>query len=252
MSLPTFGFVAVHQAPLADGVASEADWCAQVATTGWATARLWRQAQALVVPKSYERRPRWAEACTASAAAGWPVQVRSSGGGLVPQGPGVWNLSLVWPTLVAMPTDTTAIYRALTDELRAALARLGIDASAQAVQGSFCDGRFNLAAGGRKLVGTAQAWRRIEGRPVVLAHAVALVTADPAALTAVANRFEAQSGGDARYDAEAITSVAQAWCAVHGEPAPPPDLEAQWLRVVAERLAHVLPPRERPPGDALP
>jgi lipoate-protein ligase A len=251
VSLPTFGFVAIHQAPLADGVASEAEWCAQVATTGRPTARLWRQAQALVVPSSYERRARWHEACADSAAAGWPVQVRSSGGGLVPQGPGVWNLSLVWAAESVVPTDTAAIYRALTDELRAALARLGIESNAQAVQGSLCDGRFNLAVGGRKLVGTAQAWRRIEGRPVVLAHAVTLVTADPAALTAVANRFEAESGGNMRYEAGALTSVAQVWNALHGAYAPAPDLEAQWLHAVAERFARVLPPREQPSGEAL-
>lgn len=246
MSLPTFGFVAIHQAPLADGVASEAEWCAQVAATGWPMARLWRQQQALVVPKSYERRPRWHEACAASASEGWPVQVRSSGGGLVPQGPGVWNFSLVWPAERVVPTATDAIYRALTDELRAALARLGVESSAQAVQGSFCDGRFNLASGGRKVVGTAQAWRRIEGRPVVLAHAVTLVTADPAALTAVANRFEAGSGGEARYEPAALTSVAQAWCSTRGESTPPADLEARWLQAVAERFARVLPPRLPP------
>lgn len=245
MSLPTFGFVAVQQAPLADGVASEALWCAQVADTGWPTARLWRQQQALVVPKSYERRPQWAEACAASAAAGWPVQVRSSGGGLVPQGPGVWNLSLVWPAPAAMPTDTGVIYSALTDELRAALARLGIESNAQAVPGSFCDGRFNLATGGRKLVGTAQAWRRIEGRPVVLAHAVALVIADPAALTTAANRFEAASGGTLHYEADVITNVAQAWRMAHAGAKAPADLEASWVRAVAERFARVVPPTIR-------
>lgn len=249
MTLPTFGFVAVHQAPLQDGVAAEAAWCAQAAETGWPTARLWRQERALVVPRSYERRPHWHEACAASAAQGWPVQVRASGGGLVPQGPGVWNLSLVWRTDSATPTATDAVYAALTDSLRAALLRLGIESQAQAVTGSFCDGRFNLAVSGRKLVGTAQAWRRIGGFPVVLAHAATLVSADPAALTAAANRFEALCGSDQRYDPGASTSVALAWRSAHrDEGGAAPDLEAQWLKVVAEQFARVLPPRVHPGG----
>jgi len=40
------------------------------------------------------------------------------------------------------------------------------------VAGSFCDDRFNLAAGGGKLAGTAQSWRCIAGESVVLAQAV--------------------------------------------------------------------------------
>jgi lipoate-protein ligase A len=92
------------------------------------------------------------------------VQVRASGGGLVPQGAGRVEPE---PGLArgigraGGPSGTDAIYRALCDALAAALARLGVAASPQPVEGSFCDGRFNLAVGGRKLVGTAQAWRRV-------------------------------------------------------------------------------------------
>src|SRR5262245_28394278 len=95
--LPAFGFVTVHEAPLHDGIAREAEWLAQVAATGRAAAQLWCGPPGFVVPRSYERRPRWAEARAESAAAGWPVQVRASGGGLVLQGLGVLDLSLAWP-----------------------------------------------------------------------------------------------------------------------------------------------------------
>jgi lipoate-protein ligase A len=243
MTLPAFGFVTVHEAPLAEGVAREAEWLAAAAREGRAVAHLWQGAPGFVVPRSYARRPRWDAACAASTAEGRPVQVRASGGGLVPQGPGLWNLSLAWPAPGAEPRETTALYRALTDELAAAFARLGVDARAQAVEGSFCDGRFNLAVGGRKLVGTAQAWRRIDGRPVVLAHAVIVVDADPAALTEAANRFEAACGDDGpRYRAEALTSLAQAWHAVHGDTGPA-GFEARALRAIAERFARIVPPR---------
>lgn len=246
MALPTFGFVTVHASALADGIACEAAWLAQVAATGWPTAQLWQGAPGFVVPRSYLRRPHWAAACAASAEEGWPVQVRASGGGLVPQGPGVWNLSLLWPGDSAVPSGTDAIYRDLTDQLGAAFARLGVSARAQPVEGSFCDGRFNLAVAGRKLVGTAQAWRRVGAAPVVLAHAVIVATADPLALTEAANRFEAASGAATRYRADALTSVAEAWCAAHAAAAPPPGFEARIVQVVAEQFARVVPPHVAP------
>jgi hypothetical protein len=247
MTLPPFGFVTIHEAPLEDGIAREAGWLAQVAATGRAAAQLWRGLPGFVVPRSYERRPRWAEACAASAAEGWPVQVRASGGGLVPQGPGVLNLSLAWPAASDAPLGIDAIYRAFTDELAAAFERLDIEASAQPVEGSFCDGRFNLAVGGRKCVGTAQAWRRIEGRQVALAHAVIVATADPVALTAAANRFEDACGGATRYRPEALTSLAEAWRAAHGGADLPPAFETLVVQAVAEQFAHVVPPRVHVP-----
>ena len=249
-ALPVFGFVSVHERPLPDGTAREQQVLAELAAcgpTGRARAWLWQGVQGLVVPRSYERRPHWTEACAAAAARGWPVQVRASGGGLVPQGPGVWNLSLAWPAPGAVPTGTDAIYRDLCAALAAALARLGIAASPQTVAGSFCDGRYNLAVDGRKLVGTAQAWRRVGGVPMVLAHAVIVVSADPTELTARANAFEAAPATGTRYRADALTSVALA--------TRQRDIEARTLTVLAEQFARVVPPRvfastENPHGAA--
>lgn len=232
MALPVFGFVTVHQRPLADGIAREAEWLARVAETGRAAAHLWEGAPGFVVPRSYERLPGWA-----AARAMHPVQVRASGGGLVPQGPGVCNLSLAWPAGSATPSDTDAVYRELCAGIAAALARFGVQASPQPVEGSFCDGRYNLAVGGRKLVGTAQSWRRVGGVPVVLAHAVIVVDADPAALTDAANAFEAALGRPPPYRAEALTSVARA-CAQAS-----PDLAPRLKQALAQTFARLLPPR---------
>ena len=238
MTLPTFGFVSVHHRSLAEGIACEAEWMACAAADGRAGAHLWHGEPGLVVPRSYTAVPGWAAAARAHA-----VQVRASGGGVVPQGPGVLHLSLVWRTEHAVPSATEAIYRALCGALMRALARLGIEAAPQAVAGSFCDGRFNLAAGGGKLAGTAQSWRRIAGQPVVLAHAVIVVDADPQALTQAANAFERDLGCGREYRAEAVTSVAQAWQQAHGRAAPA-DLQAQVVQVLAEQFAHLLAPQE--------
>ena len=239
MSLPVFAFTALHEAPLADGGAHEGAWLASAAAAGRAVAHLWQGRPGLVAPRSYTLQPGWA-----SAAPAFDVQLRSSGGGLVPQGPGVWNLSLVWPVPSATPTGTEGVYRALCAELAAAFARLGLATTPQAVEGSFCDGRFNLAAGGRKLAGTAQSWRRVDGRPMALAHAVIVVTADPVALTAQANAFEAALGSTRRYRADALTSVALAL----GEAATPA-LERRTLVPVAERFARVVPPHHHPANE---
>lgn len=238
MTLPVFGFVSVHGRPLADGIACEAEWMACAAATGRASAHLWCSEPGLVVPRSCTALPGWAAAARSHA-----VQVRASGGGVVPQGPGVLNLSLVWRSEAGTPSGTEAIYRALCDELAGALARLGLAATPQAVAGSFCDGRFNLAVAGRKLAGTAQSWRRIAGQPVVLAHAVIVVDADPLALTEVANAFERDLGSGRHYRAEALTSVAQAWQRAQGH-APPADLRARVITVLAEQFARVLAPHE--------
>ena len=100
--------------------------------------------------------------------------------------------------------------------------------------GSFCDGRFNLAVKGRKLVGTAQAWRRVDRQPVVLAHAVIVVDADPAELTARANAFEAALGTATRYRADTLTTVAVE--------AGDPGIGQRALMAIAAQFAHVVPP----------
>ncbi|HET8745916.1 MAG TPA: lipoate--protein ligase [Ramlibacter sp.] len=226
MSLPVFDAVTLHEQPLHGGVACESEWMEGCAASGLAAAHLWQAPVGLVVPRRYTLLPGWAAARDAAAG---ELQVRSSGGGLVPQGPGVWNLSLVWRAPQGTPVDTTAVYLALCAELAAAFAPLGIAATPQPVTGSFCDGRFNLAVHGRKLVGTAQAWRRVAGRPVVLAHAVIVVDADPEVLTAQANAFEAALGTDTRYRADALTSVAIE--------AADPQVAPRALRAIAARFA---------------
>lgn len=212
----------VLPAPLA-GEAPEPDWLEE-ALAGRPRAVLWRSAPALVVPASYRRHDRLQAASEAFAARGWPVRVRRSGGGLVPQGPGILNLSLAWRADGPGGGAGDAVYAHLCAMLSRGLARLGLASRPAAVAGSFCDGRWNLAAdlpdGPRKLAGTAQYWRRREGRSAVLAHALLLVEADTAALTALANEFEAALGSGRRYEPAAVTDVAGEWRRIHGTAAP--------------------------------
>ncbi|HTT12057.1 MAG TPA: lipoate--protein ligase [Burkholderiaceae bacterium] len=237
MALPTFRLVTVHEAPLADGSELEETWMVRAARTGSPEAHVWTAPRGLVVPRSYERLAAFAAACAAAREAGWRMQVRCSGGGLVPQGPGVLNVSLVWCTARGTPGGTDEIYGSLCGALAAALAHLGIIASTQRAEGSFCDGRFDLVVGGRKLAGTAQAWRRIEDQRVVLAHAVLIASADPVALAAIANRFEDFVASGRIYRAEAVTSVAQALRDAHPGREAPADLDTVLAAALARQLA---------------
>ncbi len=207
------------------------------------SACVWEAGRALVVPRTYRRLPRFTKACRRFAQIGWPVTVRQSGGGLVPQGPGIVNLSLAYAVDGPPLSRTESVYRHLCALVAETLGDYGIVSHPQAVTGSFCDGRYNLAWTGadgiaRKIVGTAQLWRRIaapvnggaaqgpaDPRPglpgipaqadarhtppiqIVLAHAVILAAVDTNAITRVANSFERAAGGTAHYDPDRIASL---------------------------------------------
>jgi lipoate-protein ligase A len=218
----------------------EMSWLEQ-ALAGQATAAVWTGSKGLVAPLSYRKHASLADACMASAERGWPVRWRRSGGGVVPQGPGILNLSLAYPCAQGVPASQ-AVYVHLCGVLGQALAGLGISSSAREVKGSFCDGRFNLATQGRgsarKIAGTAQYWRRAGTRHAVLAHALLLVDADPALLCQQANRFEAALGSDRHYDSDTLTNVRQAWLAAHPGAAPPADLCSAMPQHIAAALIH--------------
>jgi lipoate-protein ligase A len=203
------------------------------AADGGAVSAVWEPSPSLVVPGSYRRFERFDTLCERFAARGWPVSVRRSGGGLVPQGPGMVNVSLAWRTRSGMGHAMQPVYEGLCELLEGTLAPFGIDAEPQAVEGSFCDGRWNLAVGGRKVAGTAQFWQRISPTEhVVLAHACLLVEADLATLVRRANEFEAQLGSDKQYRLDAIANLVP-------ERGPVP-ADAVGQRLSASTLAYLL------------
>lgn len=214
----------------------------ELAAAGQKVARIWSGPKSLVVPASYRRFARLEAVRDAFAADGCPVFLRKSGGGLVPQGPGILNLSLAYPTALTLGEAAEGVYYHLCGILRAALAETGVATHWQAVEGSFCDGRFNLACGegtaARKIAGTAQYWQAIPGqsfdgprRHVVLAHAVLLVDCDLTAAHRLANQFEAALGSGRFYQAAKTVSVAQRL------PAPSPHLRDDVTEAIIAQLA---------------
>ena len=179
------------------------------AAAGRTVAHFWEAPLGLIAPRSYRRYAGLAQVQADFSRRGVAVELRPSGGGVVPQGPGILNMSLAFPVSQPIGSLSDAIYQQLCAILQAALAGLGVRAEAGAVAGSFCDGRYNLAVGGRKIAGTAQYWRRRGANGhTVLAHAVLIVDANPVAATGLANAFEAALGSGRAYDPDAVTSVA--------------------------------------------
>lgn len=190
-------------------------------------AKIWQGTQGLVVPRTYSRHPLFEHCCATMHDLGWPISIRQSGGGLVPQGPGIWNLSLSWRQY-GKPLDLAqAAYPFICNILQKALQSCAIDSAPHAVKGSFCDGRFNLAIGQpehyQKIVGTAQIWRlgpapsqhhaltRQPGDPagwhLGLVHAVILLQVNEKALTLKTNLVEQLLQTSTRYQADKICSL---------------------------------------------
>nr|VXZ82713.1 Lipoate-protein ligase A [Klebsiella pneumoniae] len=96
------------------------------ASAGEAVAQLWQAPQGLVVPGSYRQFTDLPAISAHFAARGWPVWLRRSGGGLVPQGPGIINLSLAWPVQQPLGEAAEPIYHSLCAVLQRTLARFGV------------------------------------------------------------------------------------------------------------------------------
>ena len=139
--------------------------------------------QALVMPRRLNRLPGFDAATEVSAAAGWPVLLRDTGGEPVPQSATTINIALVYapPRSEGDLNRIESGYRRLCDPICQLLDELGGTSSLGEIDGAFCDGRFNVNLDGRKMVGTAQRWRQSQGgqRPVGLVHgAMLIVVAD--------------------------------------------------------------------------
>ncbi|RIY32354.1 hypothetical protein CKF54_05080 [Psittacicella hinzii] len=164
----------------------------------------------VVVPHGYQQRFANFQQVQADLLAqdNFKVFTRTSGGGVVPATPEVINLHLVYLVETEHPLNVAhAQYELLCKLIADFLAGYGIEANAQAVEGSFCDGKYNLAVQGKKIVGTAQKWQKAgENLYAVLSHALLLV-GDSAYLTALTNQFEEALGTETRYLVEKTTTV---------------------------------------------
>jgi lipoate-protein ligase A len=151
--------------------------------------RLWRTSPCLVVTSLLAHRPAFAAAAAASARRGWPVVVRRTGGGPVPQTSGTLNVSLAYATPRENTPTIDAAFKHFADAMLAALQSCGVSGVVGEIDGSCCPGRYDIAIGKQKIIGIAQRRRQgttggqKDGRllAAVLVHAMVWVdgTLDP-------------------------------------------------------------------------
>ncbi|RTR06562.1 lipoyl protein ligase domain-containing protein [Halomonas nitroreducens] len=166
--------------------------CQGEASLGWLA---WSpRDRGLVMPRRHERLAGFPEARDRLVEQAWPIRFRSTGGTPVPQSPSVVNLALAVRCHVGgSAAHLEWGYHRLGDPWCDWLADLGVtSADLGPVPGAYCDGRFNVRIGGRKLVGTAQRWRRVRGcrDMALLVHGAMQVGDTPEALVAVVNAFQ--------------------------------------------------------------
>lgn len=188
--------------PFHDALAHERDLLEQVASGARDHAlALWSTEVCLVAPRNLSVKPGFEAACDRLAIEGIRVHQRDTGGDLMPQGPGIVNVSLVFASTANPPPSIAQAYDMLCRPIEDLLIRHGVHARRGSVPGAFCDGAHNIVVGDRKLAGTAQRWRRgRDGRTTVLAHAAIICSGDLEALAAAANRVYAACGLDRRVE----------------------------------------------------
>ena len=130
--------------------------------------RVWRNHQALVVPRTFARQPLFFEAAKRASA---PIVIRRSGGSAVMNGPHILNISSVSIIAKAVPVNIPDAYATLGKVIVSALNDIGVNAAINEVKGSHCPGRFSIVADGRKLAGTAAFVVSKEAERAVVAHA---------------------------------------------------------------------------------
>ncbi len=178
------------------------------------TIRLWRHTKDLgiVVSKKDISGSLGENAIERVRSMGYQVYVRNTGGTAVPHARGVLNLSMMFPRN-QQSGSTDDYYRTLCKPQIDWLSTYGIEAGTGEVPGSYCDGKYNVIVGGKKLVGTAQSWRGglagISSRHpgYVLAHGCIMIDVDLNWGMELINQFYTWVGNDYRTDVSTSTTL---------------------------------------------
>lgn len=170
---------------------------------------LWQSPLCLVAPRKLAAMPGFDAAVAAMEGAGWRVHLRSTGGDVTPQGPGIVNVTHVYSVDRMAEFSLDGEYDRLCTPIEVAL---GPGASRGWMAGAFCDGAHNVQFQGRKFAGTAMRFRPAradKSRMAVMAHALMLFQPpEPEAIDAL-NMFLEGLGESRRISPEAHTGLPQ-------------------------------------------
>ena len=169
----------------------------------------WESPRCLVAPMNLKNRPLFKHASEQMLQEGWQVNVRSTGGDVTPQGPGIINLSHIYANPPGSMIDLKEEYDKLCAPIEKAL---GQGASRGWQSGAFCDGAYNVQWNGLKFAGTAMRIRRCktpERQTAVLAHAIMLTEAISDEAIEAINRFLSLLGEERQIDIAAHSHLPQ-------------------------------------------
>jgi len=152
------------------------------------TLRIWRPGRCLALGRFDVRLPRYAEAVAHLQSQGLAVVRRQSGGQAVWQDENFLNVSVIAPQEKRLGIPEA--YRTYLEGVRKGLSLLGVKTEFRHVEGAFCDGPYDLAVNGKKLMGTAQ----IQKRGVVVVHGTMPVWGGIPEMIRWVSRFYAQAG----------------------------------------------------------
>lgn len=147
------------------------------------------------------RLPRLGAALTWLRAQGYPAFFRSGGGSAVLLDEGCISFAVARPERDFTRWRTN--FLELAEGVVTGLGQLGIAAGFGAAAGAYCEGPYDLMAGGRKIAGIAQAIRQ----GFAMVSGMVLVDQDPARTTALLSEFYRRAGDPRRLDAGAVTDL---------------------------------------------
>lgn len=201
---------------------------------------LWQAgSDALVVPEAWLRRAGVHDLAPDLDRSGWPLAARGSGGGAVPQGACTLNLAVIAPLPAGARIEDG--YRLICGAVAEALCRFEVATATGAVPGAFCDGAWNVTAGGRKLAGTAQRWRLTPEGRVALCHASILMTEPPETVWPALERLHQAAGLTAAPEPGAHVALSQ----ILPETMRPVAFGGALLRAAEDRLSRLLTARQQ-------
>ena len=167
------------------------------------TLRLWQPGRCLAVGRFDVRLPHFEAAVEQIKRQNIIVIQRMSGGKAVWQDDGYLNFSVVAPRASLGIPET---YREYSEGLIRGFRALGVESRFEHIEGAFCDGPYDLATSGQKLVGTAQ----IQKKDFVVVHGTILVDCDIHEMVKQVSEFYKLAGGESALRAETMISLVNA------------------------------------------
>lgn len=168
---------------------------------------LWQSPNGLIAPRKVSKLPGYEDVARTLRSQGWPIALRSTGGDVTPQGPGIVNITHVYARPSKEKFDLEREYDRLCTPIETAL---GDGATRGWQPGAFCDGAHNVQWHGLKFAGTAMRFRPCKvdkTRYAVLAHALMLIKRPSEEAIAALNTFLSKLNEPRSIDSDAHTGL---------------------------------------------